>query len=266
MRFSPIIFLLLLSCSINEDNNRTSIYYPVEVTDYYAAPGFYSKNPTFSIEENLNKLLGFPKGGGIYGADNSSIVTLGGPGGYIVVRFDPPIENIPNSYDFIVFGNTIWVGADPNNPNLEPGFVEVKENIEDEWLLLVTPENRDSIVKKKVTYGSNSINAWESADDYSYRVGFTEVTPTLKKPENIKDEDFYTVPDTPGDLTIDSGSGGGDAFKLEWAVDSKFTPVQLSSISYIKISTGLFPNGGYTYGGTYYQSETEVDAIIRVKK
>ncbi len=267
MKLSPIILILFWSCSVNSDyDNRASIYCPVEVTDYYAAPGFYSESPTFSIKENLDKLLGFPKGGGIYGADNSSIITLGGSGGYIVVKFDPPIENLPDYYDFIVFGNTIWLNADPEFPNKEPGFVEVKQSLEDEWSLLIPEENRLSIIKRTIKYYSDTLYTWESTNDYISNIGYTEITPTLKKPETINNEDFYTVPDRPGDLKIDEGSGGGDAFKLEWAVDKNLHPVILDQISYVKITTGVYTNGGYTYAGDYYPSETEVDSIIRVKK
>ena len=273
MKYSPILILLLLSCSVNGDNNndRASIFYPIEVIDYVAAPGFYTENKTFSIAENIHKLLGFPKGGGTYGADNSSIVTLGGAGGYIVVKFDPPILNIPNYYDFIVFGNAIWMGGNPETPNMEPGFVEVKESNSNEWYLLLPEENRAHTQRTSVTYKFDGeqpdlvLQTWESTNNYLNKIGYTEVTPTLKKPGNIANKDFYTIPDTPGDLSIDEKSGGGDAFKLEWAVDENLNPVILDKITYIKITTGVYRDGGYTFGGIKYNSETEVDSIIRVK-
>lgn len=110
--------------------------------------------------------------------------------------------------------------------------------------------------------------------------GYCDVTPTLllgdlsgadgnddNALEDVEDYPgidpvyFYTIPDTPGDRIIDPGSGGGDAIKLEWAVDPQtFEPVSLDEVSWIKIVSGTLTIGGL---GEY---SCEVDAVTRVKR
>lgn len=268
---------ILLSCALlnnsSEDKSLKepielpydkSLYCPMELSDYVQAPGFYSNNEYFSIKNNAQKVLDFPIGGGTTAPNNDSIITLGEAGGYIVVKFDPPIANstIGNAYDFIVYGNTFWIGNDSNSPNMEPGFVEVKSNLDDEWNLLLPEESRSNTTKHKITYSKASYNetqwpteasesitlsSWKS-DEYTNKGGYCEISPTLKKPDNQNAVTFYANPDI---------RGGGDPFKLEWAVDSHFNPVVLTEISYIKITTGIYNNGDL-------KSATEVDAIIRI--
>lgn len=73
---------------------------------------------------------------------------------------------------------------------------------------------------------------------------------------------FYTIPDTPSDGVYDEKSGGGDAIKIEWAVDANnFTNVYLDKISWLKIVSTSTNEG--TLLGEY---STEVDAISRVRR
>jgi len=110
--------------------------------------------------------------------------------------------------------------------------------------------------------------------------GYCDVTPTLRlgdlsgadgtADDSVSDvEDypgidpvyFYTVPDTHGDGQIDAGSGGGDAIKLEWAVDAlTMEPVPLERVSWIKIASGSL------LVGVLGEYSCEVDAIARVRR
>ncbi|MBI9103667.1 MAG: hypothetical protein JEY99_14730 [Spirochaetales bacterium] len=106
-------------------------YFASRVVDYRQAPGQFYKSSDYSIENNVEKLLGPPSGGGIFGSDNSSIVSLGMAGGYVILQFDVPIENHPDNmggYDFIVFGNSFWSGGSPESPLREPGVIEIMED------------------------------------------------------------------------------------------------------------------------------------------
>ena len=72
---------------------------------------------------------------------------------------------------------------------------------------------------------------------------------------------FYTTPDTHGDSKIDPGSGGGDAFKIEWAVDpDTFAPANLDEVSWIKIVSGTQKTGIL---GEY---SPEIDGAARVRR
>lgn len=71
---------------------------------------------------------------------------------------------------------------------------------------------------------------------------------------------FYTVPDAPGDRTIDAESGGGAAMDLDWAVDpsASFSPVSLNSAKWVKIVSGTTK-----LNGTVGDYSCEVDAVVR---
>ena len=107
--------------------------------------------------------------------------------------------------------------------------------------------------------------------------GYADVTPTLKLRDtsgangtagentvddpNMVPEDFYSVPDSHGDLKIDPGSGGGDAFKLEWAVGRDTGAlVILDSIDFIMIINSA------TNMGILNEVSADIDAIVRVKR
>lgn len=288
-----ILSILLFSCAVEgEKESKGSFvtpelhyveaqYYPSEVTSYFQAPGQYIDN--YLIANNIEKLLGPPKGGGTYSPDNSSIASLGEAGGNIVVKFEPPILNHPDNiggYDFIVFGNSFWSGG-PSYPQAEPGFIEVMQDTnqnnlpDDTWYILMPSDKKQFIEKVNITY-SETVRTWKSKAGFNYKIALCEVTPTLKlgdmsgadgnndnkldNTEDLPDIDpvyFYTTPDTPGDLKIDPGSGGGDAFDISWALDiNNLETVTLAEISWIKITTGKLADG----------ASTEIDAITRVRR
>lgn len=264
-KFCLISTIIIVSCSLTKNSSGDeTYYYPAEVTGYFQAPGYYSNSEYFSIKNNMDKILDFPIGGGTIAPNNDSIITLGEAGGYVVVKFEQPILNseIGNAYDFIIYGNVFWLGNDPLKPNMEPGFVEVKMEQDDTWYLLVPEANRVTTNKVNLTYNKSEYpeNQWpEGADDsfilsswvstnYIDKEGFCEISPTLIKPDNQDNITFYANSDI---------RGGGDPFKIEWAVNSNFESVELEEISYIKITTGVYTDGDFA-------SETEIDSIIRI--
>ena len=299
-------------------------YFPAEVLETepatMVAPGQYVNSTGYGLEENTQKVLDPPAGGGTFGPDNSSVVSLGMAGGSVTVRFDPPIANHPDNmggYDFIVFGNAYWQGGDPQNSWQEPGVVWVmqdeNENGEpDDTWYLIPGSHQTSATLTDVTYSKSDdglpppvdkkASWWPEGKTSPFTIadvfllpdslystsgggeqcwGYCDVAPTMQlgdlsgargsEGENsLSDAEdypgidpvyFYTVPDTHGDRTIDAGSGGGNAIKLEWAVDPAIfaAPVPaLESVSWIKIVSGTLKTGGL---GEY---SCEVDAITRV--
>ena len=110
--------------------------------------------------------------------------------------------------------------------------------------------------------------------------GYGDVTPTLRlgdlsgadgaDEESLSDPEdypgidpvfFYTVPDTHGDRAIDPGSGGGDAMKLEWAVNpDTLATVTLDQVSWVRIASATHTTG------VLGEFSCEVDAIVRVRR
>ncbi|MFW5769639.1 MAG: hypothetical protein ACOCYA_06250, partial [Spirochaetota bacterium] len=87
---------------------------------------------------------------------------------------------------------------------------------------------------------------------------------SLDDPEDYPEIDpvyFYTVPDSHETPGIDAGSGGGNAVKLEWAVDpADFSPAELDEISWIRVVSGSLSTGSL---GDY---SCEVDGFARVRR
>ncbi|HUV09287.1 MAG TPA: hypothetical protein VMX75_16240 [Spirochaetia bacterium] len=113
--------------------------------------------------------------------------------------------------------------------------------------------------------------------------GYADVTPVLKPgdmsgadglednslqdPEDDPDMDpvfFYTVPDTHGDMMIDPGSGGGDAFDIAWAVDpDTWGPANLDAVDFIRITNSCNKD---PIDPVLLDFDTEIDAIARVRR
>ncbi len=112
------------------------------VMEFEPAPGQFVNHPDFN---DPARALGPPSGGGTSAPNNSSIVSLGGFGGYIVLGFDHTIFDDPlNPFgmDAIVFGNAHWVGGNPNRHWAECATIEISldenENglADDPWYLI----------------------------------------------------------------------------------------------------------------------------------
>lgn len=120
------------------------------------APGQFIQNESFALtEENKDKLLGFPRGGGTGAADNSSVLSLGMAGGSVTFEFNEALQNYSTDeseqgYDFIIYGNAFFSGSSWNN---EPAVVEVKNG--DTWLLIPGSHLTDQDQAWEVEYSLN---------------------------------------------------------------------------------------------------------------
>lgn len=112
------------------------------VLEFSPAPGQFVNVEDFNDPSHA---LGPPSAGGTNLAANDSIVSLGGFGGYIVLGFDQPVLDHPlNPFgmDLIVFGNSFWIGNDPQARWAEPAVVEVSRDdnangvADDQWFLI----------------------------------------------------------------------------------------------------------------------------------
>lgn len=88
-----------------------SLSHVTRVLEYRPAPGqFVNTLPEYKdgdSQETMNK-----KALALVGGSNSSIITLGSWGGYVVVGFDHTIANVAGKRDFRVLGNTFVGGSE----------------------------------------------------------------------------------------------------------------------------------------------------------
>ncbi len=112
------------------------------VVAYRPAPGQLINT---SFYGDPSRALGPPVGGGTITPDNSKLVSLGGFGGSITLRFVPAVEDDPANpfgLDAIVFGNALYAGGNPNRRFAEAGVIEISldENgnglADDAWYLI----------------------------------------------------------------------------------------------------------------------------------
>jgi len=99
--------------------------FAVEIVAYAPAPGQFVNHPYYN---DPTAALSAPVGGGTDAPDNSSLVSLGGFGGSIVLRFEHVVADDPRNpfgMDAIVFGNATWVDGNPNRHWAECGTVEI---------------------------------------------------------------------------------------------------------------------------------------------
>ncbi len=253
--------------------------FAVEVIDYSPAPGVFVCNPQFNDPQ---RALGAPVGGGTVNADLSSLVTLGGFGGSITLRFDHPVEDDllnPFGVDAIVFSNALWQGGDPHRHVCESATIEIALDANEDgsiskdegWFLipgshLSVPEwftvrwDDEPCMPRDMPARTGAFMLPEEqfasfvvinplADSENEGIfGYAEYTPTLVigdlNADDIVEDDailpavFYTMPDDPLRVGITSGSGGGDAFDIAWAIDvTNGSAAGLTSFDFVRITT-----------------------------
>lgn len=226
------------------------------------APGF-NMDPT--------RVLGFPPPRATPDVpDNTKLFSFGW-GGYVEVGFAYPIQNLPpgidphnpDGYDLIVFGNAFYVGGSPCRVWTEPGYVEVgidqsgsgMPDAQTRWYLLLppspdprTPSGEPQFPLADCWFGSISVCPTPI-------VGYADATP-------ITNLGHPLVPDDPFQPGIQGISAGGDAFKLEWAVDWQTgQPVALTHADFVRVV-----HAGNAPLGAFGVSSTEVSAIARIRR
>jgi hypothetical protein len=222
-----------------------------------------------------DKTLGEPVGGGVFAPNNSSLHSIGrpgtAPGSYILLKFTTPIQDHPDNLlglDCIVYGNSTWVGGDPNRKWVEPGLIEISEDVngnglaDDPWYVIPGSRNLDTSVLPAGIPNPNPPLAGTilnpNTDGTEYDWGYCELTPTIQKYL-----DNYMRPDDPFEVGLTERSGGGDAFDIQWAVpiDGTGNPGGISQFHFIRLSA--FIN---LEDGTFAYVTPEIDAVAAVAR
>lgn len=113
------------------------------VVAYSPAPGQFVNNAMYN---NPARALGAPAGGGTFSPPEvQKVVTLGGLGGSLVLRFSQTVLDDPcNPFglDAIVFGNGYWVASNPNRKFAEAAVIEISRDVngngiaDDPWYVI----------------------------------------------------------------------------------------------------------------------------------
>ena len=226
--------------------------FAASVIDYAPAAGQFANNPRYA---NPLKALGPPVGGPSPNQpDTSSLVSLGGFGGSITLAFDHEVRDNPDALDFIVFGNAQYDQAPLRF--IEPGLVEISPDGLTWYLIPGSVAGVDT---------ANHQLPYDVADalvDGNYTLwGYADLSPVLSLPDGADPLVYFTAPDDPFSAGIDSGTPGGDAFDIAWALDPLTgAPAGLEYFRYIRITTAV--DG--TLGGSLGEFSTEIDAVADV--
>ena len=198
--------------------------------------------------------------------DRRSDLSLGGFGGYVVVKFKTPIINSGN-YDFMIYGNSfvggsepgvVWVSCDSNKNGIaddewfelygsESGKKSTKSNYyitysrtEDptkiSWL---DSEGVSGVIERNTAHKQDYFPAWIAADSYT-------LSGTLLPDNSIWDEqssrwvlnalewgyaDNYSA--------IDCTADKANCFRISDAHDSLGEPANLQSVDFVKVQSAI---------------------------
>ncbi|MCF0172517.1 MAG: hypothetical protein HUJ91_02115 [Bacteroidales bacterium] len=267
--------VLLSSCNMGEiiRDDEEDVMPRIEVYEYLPAPGQYigeggspqsAKEAAEWARERLEK---------------GQYVSLGAFGGYIVMGLDTPITATGREYDFVVKGNATATSS-------EPGIVWVMRDDngngapDDRWFELAGEDEKGGTVDAgsiergySITYFKPSApgqpvrwvdsHGTEGEVDYlpSYHLqpyyyptwvageSFTLSGTRLKS--RAKDESgagtmWVSPPYGKGYADDFSFGGQRNCFRLSNAIDADGNPVQLKSIDFVKVQTGVCGKCGWT--------------------
>ncbi|WP_183561410.1 cell surface protein [Mucilaginibacter sp. SP1R1] len=235
----------------------TSNAYVTALFEYKPTPGQF-----------INTDLGNQKGAEGVLKGNQGLVSLGAYGGYIVLGFDHTVLNVPNSNDFIVFGNAfnlfaepgvIWVMDDKNgNGKPDDTWYELKGSqyghdgyIRNYEVTYTRPAADTSDIPWKDNMGGtgfvkrNIYNQqttyfpeWVNAKEFT-------VTGSLLPSTNIDDSNPEYIISRSFDFGYADNTAGGDKVDISNAIDKNGNRVKLKGIDFIKVQTGVLYDMGW---------------------
>lgn len=158
--------LFLFSCSDDNDTippkDTKHSPYISKVYDFLPAVGQFTNSlPTYTTGDTKEKMLA--KVAKALVGPKTSMVSLGGYGGYIVFGFDHTVENKKGFMDFRIKGNAFKATSNPNNNEAEggssePGIIlvsydENKNGLPDDtWYEIAGSAHTSSIKDYEITY------------------------------------------------------------------------------------------------------------------
>jgi len=254
------------------------------VFEYLPAPGQF-------INEGLGSLAGAQK---IIGdVSKTSMVTLGGFGGYVIFGFDHSVVNNTGA-DLAIYGNPIG----GTTPFAEPGIVMVSQDAngngkpDDEWYELAGSEYNNPLTVKnyEITYINPKGFANVSWTDNLGGSGTYDVNNFHKHnfyPEFAPNQEKLTLKGTllpstwgkNGSIFINSAFAWGytdswsiaddyatkryNSFDLDWAVDQTGKKIVLQTIDFVKVYTAQREKGNTLLGEVSTEVKGAADLGIK---
>jgi DNA-binding beta-propeller fold protein YncE len=260
---------------------ETSSAFAGKVWAYTPAPGQFINTLTSAYKE------GFTAAQVLAYADEQikqrSLLTLGGFGGSLTLGFDHTVTNIPNAYDFKIYGNA-------HEGSSEPGIVLVSQDAnhnglpDDEWYELAGSEYHSAKVIRgyEITYyrpvppladvqwtdnqgGEGAIprNSFHTENSYyplwmDEQITFrgTLLPNNATNERNAEAEQWVQSPFAWGYADNSPNNSEYSQFNIDWAVDKEGNPAMLTGIDFVKIYSAINQVCGWTG-----ETSTEVSAV-----
>ncbi len=247
--------------------------YISQVFDYLPAVGqFTNALPSYVTGETQADMTA--KAAKALVGEKSTMITLGGYGGYVVFGFDHTIMNQPNKRDFKVLGNG-FAGSS------EPGIVMVAYDKnkngkpdDDEWYEIAGSEytNPNTIKNYSISYqkpteedkipnpeyvkwtdnqgnsGYKTKNSYHKQSYYPlwFRQNELKFTGTLLPNNYTVNNGIWTGKQLAyGYVDNASNSSEDSNIDIDWAVDKNGNPVKLLGIDFIKVYTATNQEAGW---------------------
>ena len=264
--------------SSEEDNNAA---FASKVWEYVPAPCQYMNTTTTAYKDGYTaqQVLEYAT----QRIKDKSMLSLGGFGGYIVLGFNRPIQNVPGAYDFKIYGNAYYdmygTATGALGGSSEPGIVLVSQDAngnglpDDEWYELAGSEYGSNKETRdyEITYfrpnpQDGNVRWKDNQGKEGYVLRNTYHQQGSYYPAWMADEITFRGTRL-ADNAVDEGKNGGQhwvsycypwgyadnhpnntelcQFKIDWAVDKSGTPVQLTSIDFVKIYTAVNQDCGW---------------------
>lgn len=243
------------SKSDTEPTDTGPIKYVTELFDYQPAPGQFISQSL----DNENGARSILRG-------NQGIVSLGAFGGYIVLGFDHPVINVPDKADIVVYGNSmdnfaepgvVWLMRDENGNGIpddtwyeiqgsefgKPGYVRdymvtyFKPATDTSDILWKDSSGNEGKIKGNNTHRQLYFPSWIDQDSYSLQGSLLPST-------NIDQTNPDFITSAPFVYGYADNRYNGDEIDIADAIDEKGVKVNLPSINFIKIQTGILADLG----------------------
>ena len=247
--------------------------YISQVFDYLPAVGqFTNKLPAYVDGDTQTEMTA--KAGKALVGEKSTMITLGGYGGYVVFGFDHTILNQKDKRDFKVLGNGFAGSSEPGivmvaydkNKNGKPDDDEWYEIAGSEYTNPTTIKNYTITYHKPTVEDSNATPEYIKWEDNQGKSGFKAKNTFHKQPyypiwfgqnqlkfsgtllaSNYTEKNgIWTGKQLAYGYADNAANNSEDSnIDIDWAVDKNGNPVKLMGIDFIKVYTATNQEAGW---------------------
>ena len=247
--------------------------YISQVFDYLPAVGqFTNKLPAYVDGDTQTEMTA--KAGKALVGEKSTMITLGGYGGYVVFGFDHTILNQKDKRDFKVLGNGFAGSSEPGiimvaydkNKNGKPDEDEWYEIAGSEYTNPTTIKNYTISYHKPTVEDSNATPEYIKWEDNQGKSGFKakntfhkqpyypiwfgqnqlKFSGTLLESNYTEKNGIWTGKQLAYGYVDNAPNNSEDSnIDIDWAVDKNGNPVKLMGIDFIKVYTAINQEAGW---------------------